>query len=186
MKRTAPEYAYKVLGVSPLDDFATIRKKWRALARDHHPDVASGCPKAATKRFAEINEAYDLLRFHRDGFAALDQSEKARKARERARHNEARRRAQAEMQRQARMARQQAEERAQMKAEQEAHEAALRAAKAAEAAKARTQRDPETDIPSDALVLKPRIDASYRAAREGYAGLRAMGRLLRSTVDLST
>lgn len=55
---------YLVLGVSPEDDFATIRKRYRSLVIEHHPDklVARGVPAAlhaaATERMAALNAAY--------------------------------------------------------------------------------------------------------------------------------
>ncbi len=55
---------YKVLGVSPQDDFPTIRKRYRVLASEHHPDrlVARGMPaefhRIANDRMAALNAAY--------------------------------------------------------------------------------------------------------------------------------
>lgn len=55
---------YGVLGVSPNDDFATIRKRYRALAAEHHPDRlhARGVPaefhSMAHQRMARLNAAY--------------------------------------------------------------------------------------------------------------------------------
>src|SRR4030088_2363801 len=51
---------YATLGVSkgaPQDD---IRKAFRRLARQHHPDVAKD-KKTAESKFKEINEAYEVL-----------------------------------------------------------------------------------------------------------------------------
>lgn len=50
---------YKLLGVSHDATAEEIRKAYRKLARQYHPDV-NKAPDAAT-RFAEINEAYEVL-----------------------------------------------------------------------------------------------------------------------------
>ena len=58
---------YGVLGVDPSDDFATIRKRYRALAAEHHPDrlQARGIPQefhsVANHRMAKFNEAYSAI-----------------------------------------------------------------------------------------------------------------------------
>lgn len=46
---------YEVLGVPPAADHAEIKAAYRALARDHHPDVGDGADMTA------INEAYAVL-----------------------------------------------------------------------------------------------------------------------------
>ena len=51
---------YKVLGVAKNASQAEIRKAFRALARQHHPDVAKD-KKGAEAAFKEINEAYEVL-----------------------------------------------------------------------------------------------------------------------------
>jgi len=51
---------YKILGVSEEADAAAIKKAYRKLAREYHPDVTGG-DKRKTERFKEINEAYDVL-----------------------------------------------------------------------------------------------------------------------------
>lgn len=53
------EDPYKLLGVSPKASEAEIRKAFRALAKELHPDVNPD-PKAA-ERFKKINAAYTLL-----------------------------------------------------------------------------------------------------------------------------
>lgn len=56
---------YSVLGVTPDTDIADIRKAWRALVRDSHPDrmIARGVPeeavKLAEKRLIDINRAWE-------------------------------------------------------------------------------------------------------------------------------
>lgn len=58
----------QVLGVSPDDDMGTIKKAYRKLAKEHHPDkmASEGMPEDymsyANERIAEINEAYDYLK----------------------------------------------------------------------------------------------------------------------------
>ena len=51
---------YKILGVHEGADDATIKKAYRKLAKEFHPDV-TGNDKKKTERFKEINEAYDVL-----------------------------------------------------------------------------------------------------------------------------
>ncbi len=57
--------AHEILGVDPGASQATIKAAWRRLAREHHPDLASGdatATRRATRRMAEINAAYEELR----------------------------------------------------------------------------------------------------------------------------
>jgi molecular chaperone DnaJ len=51
---------YKVLGVSKDADQAAIKKAYRKLARENHPDSKPG-DKVAEDRFKEVAEAYDVL-----------------------------------------------------------------------------------------------------------------------------
>jgi curved DNA-binding protein len=51
---------YQTLGVSREADQKEIRRAFRRLARQHHPDVNPGDPEAE-ERFKEINEAYEVL-----------------------------------------------------------------------------------------------------------------------------
>ncbi len=51
---------YKTLGVERNADEDTIKKAYRKLARQFHPDVNKG-DKKAEERFKEINEAYEVL-----------------------------------------------------------------------------------------------------------------------------
>lgn len=51
---------YQTLGVSKNADEKTIKKTYRKLARQYHPDVNPG-DKAAEERFKAINEAYEVL-----------------------------------------------------------------------------------------------------------------------------
>ena len=63
---------YCVLGVDPTADAETVRKAWRALVREYHPDrmIARGVPeeamKLAEKRLIQANWAYEeILNTHR-------------------------------------------------------------------------------------------------------------------------
>ena len=58
---------YIVLGCNPNDDFATIRKKYLLLSKEHHPDilVSKGVPQEvieeSKKKMRAINSAFDLI-----------------------------------------------------------------------------------------------------------------------------
>lgn len=58
---------YDVLGVSPKDDFSMIRKRYRVLVSENHPDmlVARGVPEElhaiANDRMAALNAAYEAI-----------------------------------------------------------------------------------------------------------------------------
>ncbi|MFM7170505.1 MAG: DnaJ domain-containing protein, partial [Cyanobium sp.] len=51
---------FKVLGVERGADAETIKRSFRKLARQYHPDVNPG-DKSAEARFKEISEAYEVL-----------------------------------------------------------------------------------------------------------------------------
>lgn len=55
---TAEKDYYKILGVSRNSDELEIKKAYRELARQYHPDVNPN----GEERFKEINEAYETLR----------------------------------------------------------------------------------------------------------------------------
>ncbi|MBM3502573.1 MAG: molecular chaperone DnaJ [Alphaproteobacteria bacterium] len=70
---------YELLGVGREADEATIKKAYRKLAMQYHPDRNPG-DKAAEERFKELSEAYDVLRdeekraaYDRFGHAAFTQ-----------------------------------------------------------------------------------------------------------------
>ncbi|MCA1404520.1 DnaJ family molecular chaperone [Ensifer sp. IC3342] len=58
---------YEVLGVSPKDDFAKIRRRYRVLVSENHPDMllARGVPQEfhaiANDRMAALNAAYEAI-----------------------------------------------------------------------------------------------------------------------------
>ena len=55
---------YQVIGVRHDATTTVIKRRWRELAREHHPDRAAGDPDESarlTARMARINAAYDLL-----------------------------------------------------------------------------------------------------------------------------
>jgi molecular chaperone DnaJ len=51
---------YAVLGVSPTAEAAEIKKQYRRLAKQYHPDANKNDPKASD-RFKEISEAYGVV-----------------------------------------------------------------------------------------------------------------------------
>ena len=51
---------YEILGVEPSASSDAIRRAYRRLAKQHHPDVNPGKPEAADK-FKAIASAYDVL-----------------------------------------------------------------------------------------------------------------------------
>lgn len=51
---------YKTLGISKTADDATIKKAYRRLAKQYHPDTNAGNTRAEQK-FKEITEAYSIL-----------------------------------------------------------------------------------------------------------------------------
>ena len=69
---------YEVLGVQKNATDAEIKKAYRKLAKENHPDLNPG-DKAAEARFKEANEAYEVLsdsdkrsRYDQFGFAGVD------------------------------------------------------------------------------------------------------------------
>src|SRR5919199_4568626 len=51
---------YEILGVSPEASSEEIKKAFRRLALQYHPDVNPG-DKAAEEKFKDISEAYEIL-----------------------------------------------------------------------------------------------------------------------------
>ena len=63
-----PKKAYEVLGVKESDDMSTIKKAYRKLVREYHPDIISSQDKdesymeEATSKTQEINQAYQTIK----------------------------------------------------------------------------------------------------------------------------
>ncbi|MCH2163699.1 MAG: J domain-containing protein [Marinovum sp.] len=165
-------------------DLETIRDVWRALARAHHPDVVGGCPDAASRRFSEINEAYDILRSHLTRTSVerddLDMSLRAKYA---ARRDVARRRAMAEQKRRMDAARR---TEAEFQAEASAHER-TNATQENGSHKAKPKSNPRaTTQPETTVMKRPTMSAEGIAALRGYLEARKTRDLPRSYVDLAT
>jgi DnaJ homolog subfamily C member 3 len=63
-KRSKQKNYYKVLGVDRDADDRTIKRAYRNLVRQHHPDKSAGrglTKEQAEKKMAQINEAYEVL-----------------------------------------------------------------------------------------------------------------------------
>ncbi|NVK22483.1 MAG: co-chaperone DjlA [Kangiellaceae bacterium] len=66
------EQAYQLLGVNSSDDEKAVKRAYRRLMAQHHPDklVAKGLPeqmiKMATEKTQEIKAAYELIRKHKN------------------------------------------------------------------------------------------------------------------------
>ncbi len=76
MKNVQPKVniadAYKLLGVKESDDMDTIKKAYRKLVREFHPDIIKSqgkdesYMKEATAKTQEINQAYEMIKNARD------------------------------------------------------------------------------------------------------------------------
>ncbi|MGE4519610.1 MAG: co-chaperone DjlA [Desulfobacteraceae bacterium] len=70
--KTASNHYYAVLNCSPSDDNSYIKKQYRKLVSEYHPDkiIAKGLPdefvEFANEKFREIQEAYDAVSKERD------------------------------------------------------------------------------------------------------------------------
>lgn len=60
--------AYAVLGIEEGVEFSIVKKEYRKLVREHHPDILMGQGKEqsiideATEKLQEINEAYEIIK----------------------------------------------------------------------------------------------------------------------------
>lgn len=67
-KKLTLQKAYEILGASQEDDFEIIKKKYRTLVKEYHPDILMGQGKSqsiideATAKLQEINEAYEMIK----------------------------------------------------------------------------------------------------------------------------
>lgn len=65
------EKAYEILDSNENDDAMTLKKNYRKLVKQHHPDIISGQGASqniideATRKLQEINEAYELIKKQR-------------------------------------------------------------------------------------------------------------------------
>ena len=69
---------YQTLGVEKTVDSVSLKKAYRKLAMEHHPDRNQDCPESE-HRFKEVSEAYDILKdddkraaYDRYGHAAFE------------------------------------------------------------------------------------------------------------------
>lgn len=66
------EKAYEVLESNSEDDNNTLKKNYRKLVKQHHPDIIAGRGESqdiideATKKLQEINEAYEIIKKERN------------------------------------------------------------------------------------------------------------------------
>src|SRR5260370_5897991 len=79
MSTMAKQDFYEILGVSKSASADELKRSYRKLAMNHHPDRNPG-DKGAEQKFKEINEAYDILKddqkraaYDRFGHAAFEQ-----------------------------------------------------------------------------------------------------------------
>lgn len=69
-KEASLEEAYKILGVSSEDSFEEIKKAYKTLIKEYHPDILhhkgleESIIKNATTKLQEINVAYELIKKH--------------------------------------------------------------------------------------------------------------------------
>jgi DnaJ like chaperone protein len=67
-KELSIDNACKILGISISDEMGTIKKRYRELVKENHPDIITGQGASqsiideATKKLQEINEAYELIK----------------------------------------------------------------------------------------------------------------------------
>ncbi len=66
---------YSVLKCNVHDDFETVRKAYRKLSREYHPDAIQGKGLSdsfvvfATEKMQEINEAYRIIKKEKEAYA---------------------------------------------------------------------------------------------------------------------
>ncbi|RMF69176.1 MAG: J domain-containing protein [Alphaproteobacteria bacterium] len=57
----AEKAAYRTLGLEPGADLEEVKQRYRALAKQHHPDVAGSDDPEVRERFVRIQAAYSML-----------------------------------------------------------------------------------------------------------------------------
>lgn len=71
-----PEYeAMAIMGIEPPLDLAQIRKKYKELAKKHHPDLNNNCKKSE-EVLKKINMAYTILKMAYAKFEKLPEHKK--------------------------------------------------------------------------------------------------------------
>ncbi|OCL99287.1 DnaJ-like protein DjlA [Aliarcobacter thereius] len=67
-KKLSLEKSYEILNSNPNDEFSIIKKNYRELVKNNHPDIITGKGATqsiideATKKLQEINEAYEIIK----------------------------------------------------------------------------------------------------------------------------
>lgn len=56
-----PHEAAQLLGIPKVKNYRAVRKRWRQLATEHHPDKNPGHEKQAEAQFKTFNDAFDVL-----------------------------------------------------------------------------------------------------------------------------
>jgi DnaJ-domain-containing protein 1 len=70
----SPEFeALAIFGLSPPLNLENIKKRYKELAKKHHPDLNKGCPKSE-EQLKVINVSYTVLKL---AFQKFDQIEKS-------------------------------------------------------------------------------------------------------------
>jgi len=71
IKNSPGNDSYAVLGLSPNASFEEVKKRYRELVKEYHPDIIRGkglgedMVQKATKKLQEINAAYEAIRAHK-------------------------------------------------------------------------------------------------------------------------
>lgn len=74
--QNSPEYeAMAIMGLSPPVTLEDIKKKYKELAKKHHPDLNKGCPKSE-EMLKKINMSYTMLKLAYAEFEALPERAK--------------------------------------------------------------------------------------------------------------
>jgi len=60
------QQCYDLLGVTHTATRSEVKKAYRKLAMQHHPDVSSSAPEEAEQRIKEINVAYEFIKNYHD------------------------------------------------------------------------------------------------------------------------